>query len=457
MSTDLLAEESVLGAMLQDNAALQRVQPPLREHEFSDPQCRVIFGAITGLLGRGEPADEVTVLTELRARGRADVPADYLHGLAVSVPSASNIASYAEIVRERAGRRELIATIDRSRIIAVNAVSYRDALDSVRALLDDSPTLAFSPFTLLSAADVHALPPFRWRIHSVLPEQGFAAIFGATGSGKSFLALDAAAAVAEGRDWFGYRAKTGRVVYIALEGKAGVRQRIGAWERHHGRPFPAAVRFVLDAFRLTEDDDVLALAGAIDGAGGADVVIVDTMNRAAPGIDENNSYDMGRVIDCATNLLDKVGGLLLLVHHTGKDERRGLRGHSSLHAALDAAIEVTAEGGSREWRVYKAKDGAEGDPHPFRLTSVNLGTDEDGEPVRSCVVEPIVPESSHLKVVMERADAERAEAVVVAGFRKLLAQGTTPPTAPRRPTTCRSSWRPRGSPMASTAKRSPMR
>lgn len=82
------------------------------------------------------------------------------------------------------------------------------------------------------------------------------------------------------------------------------------------------------------------------------------------------------------------GGLVVLVHHTGKDSAKGLRGHSSLFAAMDAAIEVSRDGARREWRVAKSKDGQEGDAHPFRLQIESLGVDENGDAITSCVVAP---------------------------------------------------------------------
>lgn len=64
---------------------------------------------------------------------------------------------------------------------------------------------------------------------------------------------------------------------------------------------------------------------------------------------------------------------MLLVHHTGKDVAKGLRGHSSLLAAMDSAVEVTRSGDRREWKVAKAKDGVDGEVHPFRLQIETLG------------------------------------------------------------------------------------
>jgi len=259
--------------------------------------------------------------------------------------------------------------------------------DALEVLLSGAsePPKPEARFKLLGSADLHALPALAWRVRGVLPAEGIAAVFGPSGSGKSFLTLDLAAAVADGREWFGFRVKPSPVVYVPLEGQAGFRLRVQAWEIRNGCALPAGLRLVLQPFKLTEAQDVQDMAAAVLSAGNGAVTILDTLNAAAPGTDENASADMGRILEAAKALQRITGGLVLVVHHTGKDASKGLRGHSSLFAALDAAVEVTRDGDRREWRIAKAKDGEDGAAFPFRLDTVEVGEDE-GEPVTSCVV-----------------------------------------------------------------------
>ncbi|MDD3760808.1 MAG: AAA family ATPase [Acidithiobacillus sp.] len=240
-------------------------------------------------------------------------------------------------------------------------------------------------FSPLSAAIIEAMPPQPWRVKDVLPAFGLAAFYGASTAGKSFAALEMAAAIAEGMPFFGHATKPAPVLIVGLEGESGYRGRVLAWQRHHGRAMPDNVAFLLQPFRLTDPQDVADLA-AICPPGC--VVFIDTLNRAAPGMDENSSRDMGAVIEGAKTLQRLIGGLVVLVAHTGKDTAKGLRGHSSLFAALDAAVLVSREGDARSWKVDKAKDGRDGDVHYFRLHVVEIETDEDGDVVTSCVVVP---------------------------------------------------------------------
>ena len=93
---------------------------------------------------------------------------------------------------------------------------------------------------------------------------------------------------------------------------------------------------------LTDFQDIQDFATAVvNTTGNGAMVILDTLNRAAPTAEENSSKDMGIILEAAKSLQNITGGLVLLVHHTGSDVTKGLRGHSSLFAALDAALEVT--------------------------------------------------------------------------------------------------------------------
>jgi len=281
-------------------------------------------------------------------------------------------------------------------------------------------------YTLLTVEDLAKLPPQAYRIKPVLPEAGIAAIFGPSGSGKSFLAFDMAGAIAGRAEWFGYRVKPGPVVCLVLEGEGGLRNRIAAYRTQHGGNALANVRFIASPFDLLTSD-LDALVSAIKGAGfDCPTVFIDTLNRGAPGADENSSVDMGRIIAACKRLQAETGGLVALVHHAGKDAAKGMRGHSSLFAALDAVIQVTRDGDRREWMLSKAKDGRDGEAHGFTLRVVDLGEDDDGDPVTSCAVEPAHQEQGYTPI--RKRLSCRDGAVLTALHRAAEANGE-PPTA----------------------------
>ncbi|WP_156256113.1 AAA family ATPase [Sandarakinorhabdus oryzae] len=248
-----------------------------------------------------------------------------------------------------------------------------------------TPHPSANRFRLLDRTAIMTIQPIQWRVKGLLPATGIAAIFGPSGSGKSFLAKDLGASIALGQDWFGHRTTRCNVTYVMLEAEGGLRNRVEAWEAHNGRLLPPAFKAMTQPFQLAEPEQVEEL-GALLPVGG--VVIVDTLNRAAPGLDENSSQDMGRILAGMKRLQEVTGGLVLIVHHTGKDASKGMRGHSSLHAALDGAIEVERSAAGRHWSAAKVKDGEDGKQVAFQLHRVVLGTDGDGDEVSSCAVGP---------------------------------------------------------------------
>jgi hypothetical protein len=242
-------------------------------------------------------------------------------------------------------------------------------------------------FRLLSSEELAQQKPLNWIVKHVLPKTGLAIIYGQSGTGKSFLTLDLAFAVSGGAaEWFDQKINSCAVTYCALEGQAGMTKRVEAWEAHHKRRAPTGLRFIIQPFDLLEDDVVPSLAHAIAEVGTSGIIILDTLARAAPSIDENSSKEMGTVIQRAATLQEITGGLVLLVAHAGKDQKRGLRGHSSLFAAADVVIKVNRNGSQRGWELEKSKDDTDGYQYGFTLDKVMLGVDNDLETIQSCVV-----------------------------------------------------------------------
>jgi replicative DNA helicase len=134
------AEQSVLGGLLLDNLAWDRAADLLTQSDFYRYEHRHIYAAIGALVGATKPADVITVFEVLQSLGKADDCGGlaYLNALAQSVPSAANVRRYAEIVRERAVLRKLIAASDE---IATTAFNPQGT--SVSQILDEAETKIF--------------------------------------------------------------------------------------------------------------------------------------------------------------------------------------------------------------------------------------------------------------------------------------------------------------------------
>jgi len=116
------AEQAVLGGLLIDNAAWDRIADLVGVPDFYRQDHKLIFGAISRLIDSSRPADAVTVYEALRNTGKADDAGGlgYLNTLAQNTPSAANIRRYAEIVRERSVLRRLVTAGDEIATSALN-------------------------------------------------------------------------------------------------------------------------------------------------------------------------------------------------------------------------------------------------------------------------------------------------------------------------------------------------
>jgi len=228
-------------------------------------------------------------------------------------------------------------------------------------------------------------------VRGMLPRTGLAVVYGPPGCGKSFLALDVALHVSEGRSWAGRRVAEAGVVYVAAEAGEGFKRRVVAARDRLG-VHNADFALITAAPNLgAGPGDTAALVGAIRSQSlrlgwKAGVVVLDTLARVIPGVDENSSKEMGRFIANAETIARDLRCLVVAIHHQGKNADAGMRGSSALHGAADAEWSISVEAGVRTVKLVKSKEGADDLSWTFDLETVEVGTDDDGEPITTCVV-----------------------------------------------------------------------
>lgn len=210
--------------------------------------------------------------------------------------------------------------------------------------------------SLLYGHAITDLPDPEPLIEDLLPLDSVAVLWGSPGSGKSLLALDWALHVASGHPWNGRETRSGRVLYVVAEGARGTKQRYESWCAHHH------VARVDDIVWMTAPANILipeergTLLGIV-----AEVepifTVLDTIARHIPGADENTSDTMSSVIDTLDDIKRVTTGTALGVHHSGKDQTAGGRGHSALKGGLDAELSVKTgrDGGKMLCSIYAEK------------------------------------------------------------------------------------------------------
>jgi hypothetical protein len=230
-----------------------------------------------------------------------------------------------------------------------------------------------------------------WLIKQFLPAEGLALIYGHSGSGKTFLALDIAMHVALGWEWCGRKVKQGAVVYVGAEGQTGLRNRIAAFKQHHGIDEAPIALIPCPIDLQAPDADTGRLIDAIetvqDRYGRAALIIVDTISKTF-GSGKENTDDMATYVANLQRVQSEFRTCVLAVHHRPlASDSTEPRGHGSLKAGVDSVVLVEA-GVTKKASLTKQKDGETGQPVLFNIRPITLGEDEDGEPVTSCVVEP---------------------------------------------------------------------
>lgn len=247
-------------------------------------------------------------------------------------------------------------------------------------------------FALVQCADYIKRPSIGWLVKGLIQAGDPCNLFGPSGSGKSFVALDIGMAIAQGVPWRGLKTTQGTVVYICAEGAGGFRTRLDAYCNYHQvNASKLAFHVIPAAPSLLKPKDVKEVIAVIAAAnlGPVATIVVDTLAQTTSGADENSGEDMGPALTAVQTIGAAFSTTVVLVHHTGKDVNRGARGWSGIKGAMGTQLEVIqTDNGGRALHVEKLKDGEGGATFPFKLHSVKLGKDADGDEISSCVVLP---------------------------------------------------------------------
>lgn len=232
----------------------------------------------------------------------------------------------------------------------------------------------------------------RYLVKGWLDRGAFSVVYGESNVGKTFLALDMAMHIAVGNDWHGNRVPGAvycPVVYVAGEGGAGISNRLAAIKRECPHLAKDSTFMLLPTtLDLCTSEDAAFLADALLGLDTPPaLIVIDTLARAMGNGDENTAKDMGAFVAAVDLLREKTGAHVMVIHHSGKDTTKGARGSGSLRGAADTEIEITRDGDVIFAEAKKQRDMPSGSIFAYKLRSVFLGNDEDGDAVTSAVVE----------------------------------------------------------------------
>lgn len=227
----------------------------------------------------------------------------------------------------------------------------------------------------------------KWLVKNVIPQDAMGMLFGASGTFKSFIAIDLALSVLHGQEWTKRKTAKGAVYYVAAEGGAGVSRRVDAW--HRGVDVPENLYYCRTPLLLSSKEEIGALRASIAALPEIPVlIIIDTLSQTFAG-DENSSSDIATYLRMLNSELRAAFNCtVLVIHHTGHSATERPRGSSAITANVDFLLgcyRSDPEGMNARVDVTKQKDGDLVKGMYFDLDRHVLGQDEEGDEISSLV------------------------------------------------------------------------
>jgi hypothetical protein len=227
----------------------------------------------------------------------------------------------------------------------------------------------------------------KWLVKNLIPADSMGMIFGASGTFKSFLALDLCLSVANGKAWTGRKTDFGAVGYMAAEGGAGIYKRIVAWQ--NGIPPPPNFHVCTVPLLLSAKDEVAALRASIIALPEIPkLIVIDTLSQTFAG-DENSSSDIASYLRMINSeIREPFGATVLVIHHSGHSASERPRGSSAITANVDfllGCFRSDPEALNARLEVTKQKDGDKVKGLYFDLERRIIGRDEENEEISSLV------------------------------------------------------------------------
>lgn len=253
----------------------------------------------------------------------------------------------------------------------------------------------------------------QWLIEGILEQNSLAIIFGASGTYKSFIAIDMGLSVACGKDYHGHETKQGTTIFIAGEGHVGFSRRTEAWFANYGIDKAAVPIFKSErAITLTDESmaEIVEFLDAVQESDGKlDLIVLDTLDRSISGVEDNNE-DVKEYLDLCDQLRTRYDCTVCVVAHTGHAAPDRAKGSTKLKDRMDASYLVKTWGENNVDLISKKmKDAEPPDTLTFIRRPFTITTD-DGEETDSLVLE-LVPSNP-----VETLSRERFIAIIKENF-----------------------------------------
>lgn len=268
-------------------------------------------------------------------------------------------------------------------------------------------------FRTMSEDDVENLPDIQWQVRNILQAATVSLVFGESSVGKTFFALHMAQCIARYQQWYGHKTQGGAVLYIYAEGIRGLKLRSQAYRKKYNLPKTDNIQYIGFPIHLLEErEELLRTINTLQEERGVTYthVVIDTLSNCSGGVNQNDQMEITRLLATAHEIVREHGSHVMVVHHTNRNGK--FNGSEAFRNHVDTMIELRkdTEVGPIVMHCHKQRDGAERFKDILlELEVIDLGYDEDGVPITSCVM--VLSQAQPASI--ELAERERKQMLAV--------------------------------------------
>lgn len=340
------AEEAVIGGVLRNPTRFPEAEAILKPADFFIRRNGLIWNAFENLTARAEPIDRLTIEQELQKMGKFEEVGgrDYLFGVEDNCPLGLHLPTYAQKVKEKAWRREVLSMLNETATQTFSDMkSHEDIANCLLEISEKATGNLQKNYVVRDAAYMlEPLQPVKYLVEGLIYEKSITVLYGDGGTKKTWAGLYLGACVASGNAWGDLNTTKTKVLYIDEE--------IGNSEMHlRGQQCikgatlandPIDLKYIsLAGFHLDNPQHEAILTNEIL-AQGVGLVIFDALADLMLG-DENSKQDTQPIFNALRRIVEKTGAAIVVIHHANKTG--GYRGTSVIRDAPDIMCKVESD------------------------------------------------------------------------------------------------------------------
>ena len=206
-----------------------------------------------------------------------------------------------------------------------------------------------------------------WLIQDIIPKNSLIILYGDSGTGKTFVSIDITLHLAYNLNWKNQKTdNNGIIIYCIGEGINGISDRIKAWHNYYDLKYDAPFILIpIEAISFSDKNNIDKMINTLEKIMQQydlpiNLIVLDTLSKASIGFDENSSKDMGEFLYNFDIIKKYFNTSIMFIHHSGKNNYKGMRGSSYLLGTVDTCIKLDNHENKLFLQIEKQKDGLNG-------------------------------------------------------------------------------------------------